>query len=87
VHPGEALALDVHVVSDLRTPITGVVVEATVGWADGSHTRRWTGNVPADECVRIGTLSIVVPEGPGPLTIDLRMGESTSSYVATVSGS
>ena len=87
VVPGETLALDVHVVSDLRKPIVDATVEARVGWRDGSHTWRWTGDVPADDCVRVGTITLVVPDVPGPLTFDLQMGELTNSYVSRVSGS
>jgi beta-mannosidase len=83
---GATLALDVHVVSDLRTPTEGAVVEATVSWADGSHTWRWGGDVPADDCVRIGTITLVVPDVPGPLRIDLRMGDVENRYETTIVG-
>ena len=69
--PGSTLALDVHVVSDLRTPIDVAVVTARVTWSGGSHGWRFGGAIPADDCVRVGTLSIVVPDAPGVLTLDL----------------
>ena len=85
VSPGDALALDVHVVSDRRTPIADAVVEATVGWTGGSHTWRWQGEVAADVCVRVGTLAVLVPDVPGPLTIDLSMAElATNRYETTI---
>jgi beta-mannosidase len=96
VTAGETLALDVHVVSDLRTPIESARVDATVSWAGGDHARHWVGDIPADECVRVGTITIVVPDVPGPLTIDLALsapsagadvGAPTTSYTSTVSGS
>jgi beta-mannosidase len=83
--PGDTLALDVHVVSDLRRPLEGAVVEATVRWSGGEHTWRWGGDVPADDCVRVGTITLVVPDVPGPLTIDLRCGEIVNSYTSSIS--
>jgi hypothetical protein len=82
--PGETLALDVHVVSDLRVPIAGGEVEATVSWAGGEHTWRWGGDVPADACVRVGTIALVVPDAPGTLQIDLRMGDIVNAYTSEV---
>lgn len=37
--------------------------------------RRWRfgGDVDADTCLRVGTLQIVVPDQPGPLTLDLEL--------------
>jgi beta-mannosidase len=64
VTPGQALALDVHVVSDKREPIEGARVAARLTWPGGEHLWRWTGDVPPDTCVRVGTLQFVVPEGP-----------------------
>jgi beta-mannosidase len=58
---GDALALDVHVVSDLRVPLTGVVVEAVLSWSGGSERWAWTGDVPADSVVRVGTIQAVAP--------------------------
>jgi beta-mannosidase len=69
--PGEAVALDVHVVSDRREPLAGLTVTAELAWSGDRHRRAWTGDVPADACVRIGTLSFVVPDAPGALTLDL----------------
>jgi beta-mannosidase len=69
--PGAAVALDVHVVSDRRETLSELTVTATVRWEGGEHRRAWTGDVPADACVRIGTLGFVVPDAPGALTLDL----------------
>ncbi len=77
VRPGDRLELDVHVVSDLRTEVTGAVVEARVTWAGGERSWRWGGDLPADSCERVGMLSLEVPDAPGPLSIQLscRHGE------------
>jgi beta-mannosidase len=70
--PGDAIALDVHVVNDLRKPVRGHV-RAQLGWSSGSHNWRWEGEVPEDDCVRVGTVQAVVPEAPGPLTLSLAL--------------
>jgi beta-mannosidase len=73
VEPGQALALDVHAVSDLRHDVIGATVTARLQWEDGEETWRWEGDVPADACVRIGTLQFVVPDGAGRLRLDLEL--------------
>jgi len=79
--PGTTMALDVHVVSDRRGPIEGAVVAARLTWPSGAHGWRFGGDVPADACVRVGTLSIVVPDSPGTMTLDLDLvaGEVVAS--------
>jgi hypothetical protein len=70
VTPGEALALDVHVVSDRRSDLTGTVdVEAR--WEGGGHRWAFEGEVPADSCVRVGTVQLEVPEASGELVLAL----------------
>ena len=71
--PGAAVAFDIHVVSDRRDALEGLVVSATLSWDGDEHRRAWTGEVPADACVRIGTVPFVVPDAPGPLTLDLAL--------------
>jgi beta-mannosidase len=73
VAPGDALALDVHVVSDLRTPIGSATVRAVLAWTGGSHAWTWAGDIGADECRRVGTLQVVVPDSPGPLDLTLTL--------------
>jgi beta-mannosidase len=86
--PGAALGLDVHVVSDLHQPLGPAQVTARLAWASGQHRWRWRGEVPADTCVRTGMVSFVVPDAPGPLTLDLELvaGEvaATNRYVSTI---
>jgi beta-mannosidase len=88
VNAGDALALDVHVVSDLREPIEGVIVEAVLSWPGDSHSWRWQGDIPADECVRVGTVQAVVPEVLGPLALDLTLehprAKATNRYACVV---
>lgn len=71
VAPGETLALDVHVVSDLRVPVAGARVDAVLTWPSGSCEWHWTGDLPADDCVRVATLQAVVPDEAGALVLDL----------------
>ncbi len=73
VRPGDPLALDVHAVSDLRHPLEGAEVAARLVWPGGEHAWRWGGDLPADSCVRVGTLQFVVPDAPGELAVELRL--------------
>jgi beta-mannosidase len=73
VRPGQALALDVHVVNDLRTPLEGAVVEAVATWPGGRHGWRWQGDVGPDDVARVGTLQLVVPDVEGALDVALRL--------------
>ena len=70
VAPGHALALDVHVVSDRRSDLTGTV-EVEARWTGGAHRWAFEGEVPADSCVRVGTVQLEVPDAPGELVLEL----------------
>ena len=88
VTAGQALALDVHVVSDLRAPVDDAKVTARLHWSGGSRTWRWRGDIPADSCERVGTLQIVVPDAPGPIALVLhcrhRGQQADNRYEATI---
>lgn len=71
--PGDTVALDVHVVSDLRTPVREARVSAALHWQGGSVSWSWAGEVPPDSCVRVGMVEAVVPDAPGPLVLDLAL--------------
>jgi beta-mannosidase len=81
VAPRDPLALDVHVVSDLRVAIEEARVTARLEWPDGCHEWRWSGDVPADACVRVGTIQAVVPEADGPLRLDLGLHLSRRNVI------
>ena len=70
---GETLAIDVHVVSDLRTPMQDIEVAARLSWEGGDQRWRFGGHLDADTCVRVGTLSIEVPDAPGPMILTLEL--------------
>jgi beta-mannosidase len=83
--PGQAVALDVHVVSDLRHRLDDVVVTARLRWSGGGeadgHDWRWTGSVDADSCTRVGMVRFVAPDRPGPVRLDLELvaGETAAT--------
>ena len=78
---GEPLALDVHVVSDLRVAVDDTRVTARLEWPGGHHDWNWGGDIPADSCVRVGTLQTVVPEADGPLRLDLGLHLSRQDVI------
>lgn len=87
VSAGDALALDVHLVSDRRTDLSGRV-DARLEWDGGTHRWSFEGDVPADSCVRVGTVQFEVPDAPGDLTLSLsgRVGddEISNAYESTI---
>ena len=81
--PGAELRLDVHVVSDLRHPLEAVRVLASLG----DERFGWDGDVPADACVRVGTIRATAPTVPGPLRLALTLTAGTlvaHNHYATV---
>jgi beta-mannosidase len=76
--PGAAVHLDVHVVSDLRRPLPGARVTARLGTAPFT----WEGDVPADACVRVGTVRAALPEAPGPVCLALALEADGGSVTA-----
>lgn len=84
---GAPLELDVHVVSDLRSPLVGCRVVATLGWDGGQRVWTFGGNVGADECVLVGHIATEVPAAPGRLSLDLVLDgpvHATNAYDAHV---
>jgi beta-mannosidase len=73
VAPGDCLALDVHVVNDLRVALEDASLRAHLRWSNGEHEWTFSGTAAADECTRIGTLQFVVPDAPGELWLDLTL--------------
>ncbi|MGI8492294.1 MAG: glycoside hydrolase family 2 protein [Acidimicrobiales bacterium] len=74
--PGDRLSLDLHVVSDRRSPISGEL-SATLAWPGGQRVWRFTGEVPADSCVMVGSIHATFPSGltaGGAVELRLRFG-------------
>ena len=88
VSVGSGLALDVHVVSDVRRLLEETVCTVRLSWPGGSHAWRWGGDVPPDSCVRVGTIQFVVADAPGELWLDLVVEHgdevATNRYVSTI---
>ena len=88
VAPGQSLDLDVHVVSDLRTPLDFAVVDAVMTWPGGERRWRFGGPVGADDVAKVGRLQCDAPEETGVLTLEISLtaGEvrSTNQYATTV---
>lgn len=88
VTQGEAYALDVHVVSERRTPLDGAVARATLHWPGGHHEWAWHGDLAADACTRVGTIRFVVPDILGQISIDLSVEHhdtaASNRYVSAV---
>ena len=87
LRPGDAVAADVHVVSDLRTPIDGAVVDAALTWPGGSHRWRFGGTIAANDVTRVGTVSWIAPDTPGLVTLMLTVRgavDAVNRYDATI---
>ena len=81
--PGADTELDVHVISDLRRPLATARVVTTLAWDTDSQATGWEGEIPADSCVRVGTLRASAPLVPGPLRLVLSLdaGDVTATNV------
>ena len=79
---GEKLRLDVHLVSDRRTPIEAARVAATARWAGDETSWAFAGSVDADDVVRVGTIELVVPDTLGELAIELVATDASGEPLA-----
>ena len=88
--PGSHVALDVHVVSDLRAPLNHAQVRAELTWPDGGRTWWFEGDVDADSCSRVGRLTTTLPPDarPGPVILELDLewadGKVTNRYEGVI---
>ncbi|MBA2281484.1 MAG: hypothetical protein H0W25_09665 [Acidimicrobiia bacterium] len=73
LRPGQVVALDLHVVSDLRVPLADLVCTATASWPGGSRRWRFAGDVGPDGCERVGTIELEAPDVAGELVLDLEV--------------
>ena len=88
LHPGDDLLADIHVVSDLHSPLDAAEVDVHLWWDGGERTWRFGGDLDADSVTWIGRLDTTVPDDIGPVVVDLRLRVGTrawaSRYVGTV---
>ena len=77
VRGGDRLELAVHVVNDTRTDVDDLRVHARVTGPGGVAVseQRWEGAADADDCVLVGHIEALIPEGiePGRLTVELTL--------------
>ena len=81
------MALDVHVINDRRIALDDMMLTAYLRWGESvlenpplrsgstttAHRWRWRGDVPPDDCIRVGTMQAVAPDEPGQLVLDLQL--------------
>ncbi len=86
--PGETVAFDVHVVSDLRTALPGARLRADLSWPGGERTWWLGGDIEPDSCARIGTLRTCLGDESGPVTLELDLewpgGKAHNRYLSSV---
>jgi beta-mannosidase len=88
--PGQSLNLNLHVVSDLRTAIPGARLRAELTWPGGQQRWAFEGDLPADSCIRIGSVRATLPsqaaDGPLSLTLELQWpdGKAHNRYDSEV---
>ena len=77
VRGGDRLELAVHVVNDTRTDVDDLRVHARVTGPGGAviSEQHWEGAAGADDCVLVGRIEALIPEGiePGRLTVELTL--------------
>ncbi len=75
--PGDAVLLDVHIVSDLPRPLENVVVLASLETPTGVEQWAWRGEVAPDSVARLGSINWIVPEAGGvvELSLEARSGD------------
>ena len=70
-NPGDTLRFDVHLVNDRRTLLDDATVAVTVTWPGDSSTWTFGGPVEADDVVKVGAVSMTIPETLGELAVEL----------------
>ena len=73
LRPGDELALDVHVVNDLRSAVVDATVAVTCTWRGGKRQWKFRGDVDADAVALVGRLELTVPDAPGDLLLGLAL--------------
>ena len=88
VSSGQSIDLDIHVVSDLRSPLDFAVVDAVMTWPGGERRWRFGGPVGADDVVKVGRLQWHAPDETGVMTLELSLAagdvRSANQYATTI---
>ena len=86
VSAGDELSVDLHVVNDTRDEISGAAVDASFEWAGGIQRWRFVGDIPPDDCVKVGTIELSVPATLGALRLQLELSPLgvTNAYTTAV---
>ena len=82
VNPGQPIETDVHLISDLRTPLHDVRVTATAVWAGGESVSTFGGSVDADDVVKVGVVRLETPDTLGELAIELMATDADGNELA-----
>jgi beta-mannosidase len=74
-HPGQRLATDVHVINDRRIALDDMLLSVYLSYGEEGrqHVRTWNGSAPADSCIRVGRLDLLVPAAIGELVLELEL--------------
>jgi beta-mannosidase len=102
VHPGDPIALDVHVISDARIALSDMIVRAHLSWEEGAESGplgagngapptqgpsrpepeewSWQGEIPADTCVRVGTVATTVPHEAEAVVLRLELSGDAPGF-------
>ena len=86
VAAGGQVALDVHVVNDLRSALVDATVSVTCTWRSGRRQWAFRGDVDADSVALVGRLELPVPDEPGDLLLGVALSahdESGAEITAT----
>ena len=91
MRPGQPISLELHAISDLRHSLIEARVTAVVASGNTRLEWSWEGDLPADDCTRIGTVDFIVsnPETNNDdvvLDLTLECGDvvATNRYTALV---
>jgi hypothetical protein len=75
--PGQRLRLAVHVVNDLRQPVSASV-SVTASWRGGGAQWAFRGEVAADACELVGHIPITAPDIAGELLLGIALHGETA---------
>ena len=70
-------------VSDARISYSDMITTVHLSWeGEVRRTWSWEGDIPADECVRVGTISMEVPDTDDDVIFDVELSGEGPSYTA-----